>query len=174
MMHAVRMSVLAAALTLASPAAQTRPDFSGVWKWVNTPGPTRPAPDLPPGAPPLPKMPPPKHISMTIVQSATEMKVEQRSEREGRDEVLTWVYTLDGSESVNKVGSSVYRTTAAWKGDGLALTSTVPMEGQPDWRITDVYRIENGDLVIENTMVNFRGTFSGKRVYRKLTVAGGG
>jgi hypothetical protein len=36
------------------------------------------------------------------------------------------------------------------------------MEGQPDWHITDVFRIENGDLVIENTTVNFRGTFLGK------------
>ena len=168
MKNPIRMTCsLIVAMTLASTAAQSRPDFSGVWRWVNPPKP-RPATDLPPGAPPLPETPPPpKHISTTIVQSATEMKVEYRSEREGREQVLTWDYKLDGSESVNKVGRSLYRTTAAWKGDVLVLTSTVPMEGQPDWRITDVYRIENGDLVIENTTVNFRGTFSGKRVYRK-------
>jgi hypothetical protein len=95
------------------------------------------------------------------------MKVEYRLEREGREEVLTWVYKLDGSESVNTVGRALYRTTAAWKGDVLVLTSTMPMEGEPDSQITDVYRIENGDLAIENTTVNFRGTFAGKRIYRK-------
>ncbi len=167
MTHAARMSILAVAFTLASTAAQTRPDFSGVWTWINPPEP-RPAPALPPGAPPLPEMPArPKHISLTIAQSATEMKVEHRSERDGREEVLTWVYKLDGSESVSKVGSSTYTTTAAWKGDALVLTSTVPMEGQPDWRITNVYRLEDGELVVENTTVNFRGTFSRKAVYRK-------
>ena len=168
MKNAIRIaSWLTVATTVVSTAAQTRPDFSGVWKWVTAPKPASP-PDLPPGAPPLPDSPaPPKHISTTIVQSATEMKVEYRSERAGREDVLTWVYKLDRSESVNMVGGALYKTTAAWKGDALVLTSTVPMEGQPDWRITDVYRIENGDLVIENTTVNFRRTYSGKRLYRK-------
>lgn len=168
MTHAARISVLAVAFALASTAAQTRPDFSGVWTWLNPPKPSRPAPDLPPGAPPLPERPSrPKHISLTIAQSATEMKVEHRSERDGREEVLTWVYTLDGSESVNRVGRSTYTTMAAWKGDALVLTSTVPMEGQPDWRLTDVYRMEKDELIVENTTINFRGTFSGKSVYRK-------
>ena len=85
----------------------------------------------------------------------------------GREDVQTFVYKLDGTDSVNKVGRSVYRTRTTWKGDALTLTSEVPMEGQPDWRITDVYSIENGELVIENTTVNFRGTFSAKRAYRR-------
>jgi hypothetical protein len=160
--------LLVAAITATAAIAQTRPDFSGVWKPVQAAAPPRRMADLPPDAAPLPKMPPPVRMqSITIVQSASELKVEQRWEQGDREDGQTFVYKLDGTESVNKVRRLVYRTTAMWKGDALVLTSEVPMEGQPDWRITDVYRIENGGLVIQNTTVNSRGTFSGKRAYTR-------
>lgn len=156
MKHTIRTVLLSLAL-VGTATAQSRPDFSGVWRRTNAPTPIT----LPGQAAS------PKQISTTIVQSATEMKVTYRSDREGQERLLAWNYKLDGSESDNIVDGLLHKTTAVWKGDTLVLTSTVRFEGQPDWRITDVYRIENGDLVIENTTVNFRGTFSAKRVYRK-------
>lgn len=126
-------------------AAQTRTDFSGVWK-------------------PQPPSPTSRRISLTIVQSTTEVRIERRFERAGQEIVETVVTRFDGTESVNEKGT---KTKATWEGAALIVTSLVPMEGQDPWQVTDVYRIEKGVLVVENTMKNFRGTFSGKRMYSK-------
>jgi hypothetical protein len=99
--------LLALTLLATVTAAQTRPDFSGVWKPVESPGSASPPlplpqPDGPPPPPPPP--PPPKTVSTTIVQSATELIIDRRVEIEGRETVYTFVYNLDGTESVNQRG----------------------------------------------------------------------
>lgn len=93
-------------------AAQIRPDFSGVWKPVDTSiGTSTPVPAPPPGGPPPPP-PPPRTISTTIAQSASELKVDRRAESGGREVVYNFVFKLDGTESVNQMGPIVFRTTA--------------------------------------------------------------
>ena len=158
MKYTTRMAIVLTVALTATATAQSRPDFSGVWRRINAPATAVTFP----GQPAFPTL-----ISTTIVQSATRMTVEYKSVQEGREQVLTYDYKLDGSESVNKIAGALHRTTAAWQDDALVLTSTVAMDGQSDWRVTDIYRLEKGNLVIENTTVNFRGTFSAKRVHEK-------
>jgi len=80
--------LLAFALLATVTAAQTRPDFSGVWTPVESPGSAPPSlpPPRPDGPPPPP--PPPKTVSTTIAQSATELKIDRRVVIEGRETVL--------------------------------------------------------------------------------------
>ena len=148
-------------------AAQTRPDFSGVWKPVESPG-SASAP-LPPPRPdgPPPPPPPPKTVSTTIAQSATELKIDRRVETEGRETVYTFVYNLDGTESVNQMGPIVFRTKAAWDGAALVLSSVVYTDERQLGEVRDVYRLENGDLIIETTRKTPAGTFTARGVNRK-------
>lgn len=148
-------------------AAQGKPDFSGVWKPIAVSGTPVPPPPATPGGPPPPP-PPPKVVALTIVQSATEMKVNRQVELEGRREaVYALTYKLDGTESVNQMGSIVLRTTASWEDGALTLTSKAFAADNAVGEVKDVYRLENGDLVIETTRKIPAGTFTGRTVHRK-------
>jgi hypothetical protein len=159
--------LLALTLLASVTAAQTKPDFSGVWKPVESPGSA--SPPLPPPRPdgPPPPPPPPKTVSTTIAQSATELKIDRRVEIEGRETVYTFVYNLDGTESVNQMGPLVFRTKATWDGMALALSSVISIDGKAFGESKDVYRLENGELIVETTRQTPAGTFTSKGVNRK-------
>ena len=150
-------------------AAQTKPDFSGVWKPVESPGSTTPPlpPPQPDGPPPPP--PPPKTVSTTIAQSATELKIDRRVEIEGRETVYTFVYNLDGTESVNQMGPMVFRTKATWDGAALVLSSVISTGGNTRTfgESKEIYRLENGELVVETTRKTPAGSFTARGVNRK-------
>ena len=160
--------LLAFTLLATLTAAQTRPDFSGVWTPVGSPGSAAaPLPPPPPGGGPPPPPPPPRTVSTTIAQSATELKVDRRVEIEGRETVYTLVYKLDGTESVNQMGPLVFRTKATWDGAALALSSVISTDGKPFGESKDVYRLENGELIVETTRQTPQGTVTSKGVNRK-------
>jgi hypothetical protein len=148
-------------------AAQTKPDFSGVWKPVESPGSTTPPlpPPQPDGPPPPP--PPPKTISTTIAQSATELKIDRRVEIEGRETVYTFLYNLDGTESVNQMGPMVFRTKATWDGPSLVLSSVISTGGRTLGESKDIYRLENAELIVETTRKTPAGTVTARGVNRK-------
>jgi hypothetical protein len=95
---AVLMVVATAAI------AQNPTDFSGLWKPVALASPpSRPVPN--PDLPPPPQLPPPPRLlSITIKQSATELKMDLRLETAGQEVVHPFIYKLDGSESINQRG----------------------------------------------------------------------
>jgi hypothetical protein len=155
----------AEALARECAAAQGKPDFSGVWKPGDAPTPPAPPPSTAGGPPPPP--PPPKVLDLTITQSATELKVNRRAESQGREVVYALTYKLDGTESVNQMGSIVLRTIAAWEGGALTLASKAFVEESRIGDVKDVYTLENGNLVIETTRTTPAGTFTGKVVHRK-------
>ena len=159
--------LLALTLLATVTAAQTKPDFSGMWMPVDSPG-GAPAPLPPPpaGGPPSPP-PPPRTVSTTIAQSATELKIDRRVEIEGRQTVYRFVYNLDGTESVNQMGPMVFRTKAAWDGAALVLSSVLSTGGQPFGESTEIYRLENGELIVETTRKTPAGTFTARGVNRK-------
>lgn len=150
--------------------AQTRPDFSGVWKPVDNAGATAPAPPPPPpppGGDPPPPPPPPRTISITIAQSATEMRVERRVDISGRELVHNFTYKLDGTESGNQMGSLLLKAKAAWEGDALVLSSVASVEDKPLGQLKEVYRLEHGDLVVESTRHTPAGVMTARTVHRK-------
>ena len=162
MRRAYLIGLLAIAAGLAAIAgAQGKPDFSGVWKPVDSA--STPLPPPQPGGPP----PPPRTVSTTITQSATELKVDRRVEMAGRDTVHTFIYKLDGTESVNQMGPLVFKTKAVWDGAALVLTSVISTGGAAFGEARDVYRFENGDLVVETNRKTPTATFSERGVNRK-------
>lgn len=153
----------AEALARECDAAQDQPVFSGRWKPVEQ-GPPVTAPPAPaPGGPPKP----PRTISVTITQSAMEMKVDRELETDGRTVTSAFTYKLDGSESVNQMGPLVLTTRAGWEGTALVLSSTASADGKPLGRLREIYRLENGELIVETTRETPAGTFKGTTVHRR-------
>ena len=152
--------------TLTEPAAtQTKPDLSGTWKWLAHPAP--PPPPAVPGRPAAPA-PPPKTLSISITQSAGELKVQRELESTAKPATRTFTYRLDGAESLNRLGDSTWRTTARWKNSVLMLTSKVSRDGRLVETVTDVYRVENGDLIVETTRQSADGPVAiTKETFRK-------
>ena len=95
------------------------------------------------------------------------MRVERRVETGGREAVYVFVYRLEGTESVNQMGPAVFRTKATWEGLSLVLTSAVSTEGNPIGEVREVYRMENGDLIIETARKTAAGTFTERSIQRK-------
>jgi hypothetical protein len=155
------------ALVVVALSAQTRPDFSGTWISVDTVA--SPAPPLPPSTPdgPPPPPPPPRTLSLSITQSPTEMKVDRRVEVAGREEIHPFIYKLDGSETVNHMGVLVFTANASWDAERLVVSSAVSTEGNAVGTMKDIYRLENGDLIIENTRTAPVGVFTSRAVYRR-------
>ena len=155
-------TMIGVALTATLAAAQLPADFSGVWRPVDALSSAIPPPPPPaagPGGPPPPP-PPPKTISTTIMQSASELTVRRHMEGADGPIVQAFTYRLDGGESVNQFGPIVFRTTAAWDGAALVLSSTLSTEGQPLGVAREVYRLENGNLVVETNRRTPAGTFT--------------
>jgi hypothetical protein len=144
--------------------AQSRPDFSGAWKPVENPTSTSsPLPPPKPGGPP----PPPRTLSTTIAQSVTELKVDRRVERDGGEAVITFIYKLDGTESLNQMGPIVFKTKAAWDGATLVLSSVISIDERTIGESKDIYRLEDGQLIVETTRQTPAGTFRSRDVNRK-------
>ena len=168
--YATARYLLAMMLLATVTAAQTRPDFSGVWTPVGSPGSAAPPlPPPPPGGGPPPPPPPPRTVSTTIAQSATELKIDRRVEIDGRETVYTFVYNLDGTESVNQMGPMVFRTKATWDGAALVLSSVISTgeNTRTFGESKEIYRLENGELIVETTRQTPAGTFTSKGVNRK-------
>jgi hypothetical protein len=156
------------ALAALAGTAQMKPDFSGVWTPVDS---TNTAPPTPPPAAggtaaPAPP-PPPRTLSMTITQSATEMKVDRRVEVGGREAVSTFIYKLDGTESVNQNGPLLFRTKAEWQADSLVLSSTVSAGDKQLGDLKELYRLEGERLVVEGARKSPAGTFTSRTVHKK-------
>lgn len=151
--------------------AQTRPDFSGVWKPVDSAGAAAPAPPPPPPAPPgggpPPPPPPPRVLAVTITQSAAEMRVQRRADAGGRELIYDFAYKLDGTESVNQMGSILFRTKATWEGDTLILSSAVSSGEKTLGQLKEIYGLEDGALVVEATRQMPAGTSESRTVHRK-------
>jgi hypothetical protein len=165
MMRTCTIIVLALTVRASLAPAQGSPDFSGVWRPVDALSHAVPPPPPPPtpGGPPPPP-PPPKTISTTITQSAGELKIDRLLETGGREAVQTYVYRLDGGESVNQMGPIVFRTTAAWEGAALVLVSVLSADGKPIGDARETYRLENGNLIVEVSRQTPAGTFTSRGV----------
>ena len=117
------------AFALLATAAQTRPDLSACGR------PSGAQAAYPPPLPPPPPGggPPPHRLPENCVHDdrAVRDRAEggQTGQIEGRETVYTFVYNLNGTESVNQMGPLVFRTKATWDGAALVLSSVISTGG---------------------------------------------
>lgn len=163
------VGLIAVGMLVSLTAAQTRPNFSGVWKPIDA-GVSTPAPPVPP-APPPPEGPPPprppRTLSLTIAQSPSDLKIDRRVDGAGRELVYSFTFKLDGSESVNQMGSVVFRTKASWDGPALVLAAVTSVGDKPIGQLKEVYQLEGDELIVESTRQTPVGTFTAKTAHRK-------
>jgi hypothetical protein len=95
------------------------------------------------------------------------MKVDRELETGSRTVVSTFRYKLDGSASVNQMGPLVLTTKAAWEGTALILSSTAAADEKPLGNLREVYRLANGELIVETTRETPAGTFKETTVHRR-------
>jgi len=167
--HVFAESLVALLFLTTAIAAQTRPDFSGVWKPIDA-GVSTPTPPVPPPTPaggPPPPPPPPRTLSLTLTQSPSELKIDRRVDAAGRELVYSFTFKLDGSESVNQMGSAIFRTKASWDGAALVLAAVTSVGDKPIGELKEVYRLEGEELIVETTRHTLGGTFTSKAAHRK-------
>jgi hypothetical protein len=160
-------------LALASSAwSQNRPDFTGSWK---VSGAKAGAPASPPVAPPAPPAPggpppppaPPTLVSMVIVQSPTELRIERTMAAGGRNVVYEFRYKLDGSETVNQMGPITVKSRVSWEGPTLVLSNVYSADDRPLGSGRDVHTLDGATLTIESTRNAPMGVIKSKTVLTK-------
>jgi len=159
--RAAAVCVLVFEVAIAVLIAQSRPDFSGEWRPVdgNTPQqqPTN-------GEPP----PPPRTLSITVVQTAETLKIARRVESDGHEAVYNFTYKLDGTESVNQMGPLVFYTRGSWEGGSLVLASDVSVEDRRLGTLRETYTLEAGKLTVDTIRTGPAGTMKDKTVHEKI------
>ena len=171
-----------------SAAAQSRPDFSGVWTADVTVAPPPNAPGVPAA---VPQRPDTGALStgdmgsgwgspLTITQSQEQLAVELRlfTRYDGQQQPR-FVYALDGSESRNTYmpghASQVRTSRAAWEGQTLRIVTQYPgvdpATGKPfTTEVTSTLELRSpSELVIESTRGGVLGgqPTRGSTTYRK-------
>jgi hypothetical protein len=174
--------------SLASGAAQSRPDFSGVWIAEVSVAPAANAPGVPAAVPRRPDTGALPRGDMgggwgsplTITQSQEQLVVEVRlfSSYDLQPQPR-FVYALDGSESRNTFmpghASQVRTSRAAWEGQALRIVTLYPgvdpATGQPfTTEVTSRLSLRSpSELVIESTRSGVLGgrATTGSTTYRK-------
>jgi hypothetical protein len=95
------------------------------------------------------------------------LRVDRRVERDGGEAKITFIYKLDGTESLNQMGPIVFRTKAAWDGAALVLSSVISTDERTIGESRDIYRLENGELIVETTRQTPAGTFTSRDVNKR-------
>jgi hypothetical protein len=167
-MNRVAALCLAAVLAVTPAAlAQSRPDLSGTWlpeRGADSPPPP-PAPAPRPGLPAPP--PPPTVVSLTIRQSAEELRVERTMTMGAEKAVYTFTFNLNGGENTNHMGPIASQSTSAWKDDRLIITSSYFNGGKQVGQGIETYALRDGKLVVEEERVVPAGRFTTRQVYSK-------
>lgn len=109
----------------------------------------------------------PKEIIIT--QAGNDFTVEKHSEFQGQEFVTNDKLTLDGKECINSgFQDSQKKSICTWSDDNksLKIVSTIPM-GDGDMKITEIYKMENGNLVIESLASSSYGDLNETMAYDK-------
>lgn len=147
--------ILAAILATFTLSAQT--DFSGSWKLNSSKSKLGDQFSMAP-----------KEI--IVVQKGNDMSVERHSEWQGQEFTINDKFTLDGKECINAgFMDTQKKSTAAWSADKKSLTikSKIPMQDGGDFSVTEVYKMDNGSMVIESSASSSFGDMAETQVYDK-------
>ncbi len=110
----------------------------------------------------------PKQI--IIVQKGNDFSVEKKSEWQGQEFTTKDKLTLDGKECVNTgMMDTQKKTTVNWASDkkSMKVVSKIPMQDQT-MTITEVYKMDGGNMVIESSASSSFGDMNETQVYEKM------
>jgi hypothetical protein len=145
----------AAILVVVTVSAQV--DFSGSWKLNNSKSKLGEQFSLAP-----------KEI--ILVQKGNDLSVERHAEWQGQEYTTNDKFTLDGKESINLgMMDTQKKSVAVWTADkkSLKITSKIPMQDGGEVSITEVYKMDGGNMVIEMNSTSSWGDMSENQVYDK-------
>ena len=155
--------VVGAVLTLGAPAAvwaQSRPDFTGTWRFNQA----KSSPNI---AGNTPNIPFPSQI--VVAQTATELSVASTSVRQ---QPVSAVYKLDGSVVPVQAPSGITETGAArFEGAGVVITSRRSFSspaGETVVEFKEVWRLNGSALTIEKTRTQEGESTSETAVFDKM------
>jgi hypothetical protein len=110
-------------------------------------------------------------VQLIITQKGTDLSVERHSEFQGEAMTMTDKFTLDGKECVNSGFMDTKKTSvAAWSEDkkSLKISSKIVMDDGNEIKITEVYKIDGGNLIIESGSSSSWGDMAETHVYDKI------
>jgi len=106
---------------------------------------------------------------LIAAQSGNDLNLEKHISFQDQEMTTKEKYTLDGKESINPgFQDSQKKSTAVWSGDknSLTITSKIPM-GDNDMTTVEVYKIVDGNLVIDSKMSSSFGENNETMVFDK-------
>jgi hypothetical protein len=104
-----------------------------------------------------------------ITHAGNDFTVEKHSDFQGQEFVTNDKLTLDGKECINSgFQDSQKKSTCTWSDDNksLKIISTIPI-GDGDMKLTEVYKMDNDNLVIESLASSSYGDLSETMVFDK-------
>ncbi len=110
----------------------------------------------------------PKEI--ILVQKGNDLSVERHSEWQGQEFTTNDKFTLDGKECVNPgMMDTQKKSTAVWAADkkSLKVISKIPMQDGGEISITEVYKMDGANMVIEMNSSSSFGDMAETQVYDK-------
>jgi hypothetical protein len=109
-------------------------------------------------------------IELKIAQKGNDLSVERHSEFQGESVTMTDKFTLDGKECVNAgFMDTQKKSNAAWSEDkkSLKITSKIVMDDGNEIDITEIYKMDGKNLVIDSSSTSSWGEMAATHVYDK-------
>jgi hypothetical protein len=110
----------------------------------------------------------PKEI--IILQNENELNVEKHSNFQDQDFITKDKFTMDGKECINPGWQETKKkSTAVWSDDkkSLKIISKFPMNDGGEMIITEIYKMDGANMVIESSASSSFGDLSETMVYDK-------
>jgi hypothetical protein len=107
---------------------------------------------------------------VVIQQNGNNMNVEKHSSFQGNDFTTSDKFTLDGEECVNEGWQgSKKKSTAVWSADKkvLTITSKIPGPDGGDMTVTEIFKMDGSNLIIESRASSSYGDLNETMAYDK-------
>lgn len=139
-------------------ASAQAPDFSGSWKLNNDKSKLNAEFSMAP-------------LQLIMAQKGNDLSIERHSEFQGEAVTSTDKFTLDGKECVNKgFMDTQKKSNAAWADDkkSLKITSKIVTDDGNEINITEIFKLDGGNLVVESSSSSSWGDMAETHVYDKM------
>lgn len=110
----------------------------------------------------------PKEI--IVVQKGNDLSLEKHSEFQDQQFTINDKFTLDGKECINDGWmDSKKKSTVVWSADkkSLKISSKIAMQDGGEMTISEIYKMDGGNMVVEMSASSSYGDMSETQVYDK-------